>query len=109
MTEAEVWQRLKTAMDPELNENIVDLGLVYQVDVTSSEKKDHFQVHILLTLTTPGCPLAGMFQFILRDALRGLDNFDPETDLDIELTFDPPWTQDMMSDELKAKFGTDEW
>lgn len=107
MNEAEVYERLKTVIDPELNVNIVDLGLVYGVEV--KQEHNRTKIHIVMTLTTPGCPLAGVFNFIVRDAFRDCEDLNPETDVTIELTFDPPWTQEMMSDELKAKFGLDDW
>ena len=99
VTEEQVWERLKTILDPELKINIVDLGLVYKVKVGK-------QIDILMTLTTPGCPLAGMFDALVKHALKKLPGVDVDRDIKIELTFDPPWTADMMSEQAKAEL---EW
>ena len=100
VTEEQVWERLKTILDPELKINIVDLGLVYKVKVGK-------QIDILMTLTTPGCPLAGMFDALVKHALKKLPGVDVDRDVKIELTFDPPWTSDMMSEQAKAELGFD--
>lgn len=101
-----VWKCLKTVQDPELNESIVDMGLIYKVEVNPEADT---KVFIQMTLTTPACPLAGSFQFLIFDALRQIEGLDPESEANIELTFDPPWTQDMMTEELQAKFGFNQW
>lgn len=87
-------------MDPELNVDIVSLGLVYKITITDT-------VHILMTLTSPGCPLAGMFDSLVKESLYGIEGLDINKDVSIELTFDPPWTPDMMSEEVKAELGFD--
>lgn len=94
ITEEQVWERLRTVIDPELKINIVDLGLVYKIQVTSDKRQE---IRILMTLTTPGCPLAGMFEVLIKHKVKG--------DVEIELTFDPPWTADMMSAAAKAELG----
>lgn len=96
-------------MDPELNVDIVSLGLVYDVTVApiQTETGEKPFVHILLTLTTPGCPLAGMFETLIKDALQPLPEFDTSRQVEIEITFDPPWVPDMMSPEAKAELGFD--
>jgi metal-sulfur cluster biosynthetic enzyme len=109
VTETAIRERLTQVKDPELGVDIVSLGLIYDVSVSSkqtSEGEEQY-VHILLTLTTPGCPLAGVFDPMIRDALRGLPGLDAEEDVVIELTFDPPWVVDMMSEEAKAELGFD--
>lgn len=98
ITEEQVWEGLRQVMDPELKINIVDLGLVYKVTVGK-------KIHILMTLTTPGCPLAGMFDTLVNHALKKLPGIDVDRDVHIELTFDPPWTADMMSQQAKAELG----
>jgi metal-sulfur cluster biosynthetic enzyme len=97
-TEKLIWEKLKTVMDPELNIDIVSLGLIYEVKVTKT-------IQIVMTLTTPGCPLAGVFDTIVKDSLRDIDGLDVEKDVSVELTFDPPWTTDMMSEESRAELG----
>ncbi len=99
----EVLQGLDKVIDPELGISIVKLGLIYDVSVSEVDKKT--KVHILMTLTTPGCPLAAIFDSMVKDALYGLPDFDPDHDLSIELTFDPPWVPDMMDAEAKAELG----
>lgn len=102
-------ERLATVMDPELGIDIVSLGLIYDVSMTPMQLSDGVRdkVHILLTLTTPGCPLAGVFDPMIRDSLRGIPNLDVDEDVFIELTFDPPWVVDMMSEEARAELGFD--
>lgn len=95
--------RLQDVIDPELHVNIVDLGLIYTVTV--SQVDDRQAIHILMTLTTPGCPLAGTIQRMVRDALYGLENLNVDRDVDVEITFDPPWTMDLMTEEVKAELG----
>jgi metal-sulfur cluster biosynthetic enzyme len=117
-----IWQRLKKVIDPELGIDLVSLGLIYKVAVNkvrlpqqaslSGNKKhpkqpEKYSVKILMTLTTPGCPLAGTFDTMLREALKGIPGLDVEQDVVIELTFDPPWTAAMMSPTAKAELGFD--
>ncbi len=97
--------RLKTVIDPELNIDIVSLGLVYEVNVEPNTMKPH--VEVIMTLTTPGCPLAAVFDTMVRDALIGLPGLDPDQGLHVKLTFDPPWVPDLMSEEAKAELGFD--
>lgn len=94
-------------MDPELGIDIVSLGLIYDVTVKGIQAEDgeRTHIHILMTLTTPGCPLAGIFETIIKDAFYEIEGLDPDKDISIELTFDPPWFQDMMSEEAKAELG----
>ncbi len=107
ITKDQVYDRLKTVIDPELNVDIVSLGLIYDVSVAVVQlpQGEKHQVHVLMTLTTPGCPLAGSFQFMIKDALKDLPNLDADCDLNIELTFDPPWTIDMMDKETRMNLG----
>ncbi len=90
-----VQKALKSVLDPELNISIVDLGLVYNVEV----KKE--AVKILMTLTTIGCPL---FSLIEQDIYNKLHTMGL-SDVKITLTFDPPWTMEKMSETAKAKLG----
>ena len=106
-----VYGCLSTVMDPELNIDIVSLGLIYDVIVepVDDPEKPHqkYQVFIRMTLTTPGCPLAGMFDGLVKSSLVDLPDLDPDRDVDIELTFDPPWVPDMMTEEARAELGFD--
>lgn len=107
LTTDNIYKCLSTVIDPELNADIVSIGLIYDVTISklqldSGEKE---KIHILMTLTTPGCPLIGVIQQMIKDSLLQIDGVDIEKDLEIELTFDPPWITDMMTEELKAELG----
>ena len=113
MTQAElrqaVWDKLSTVIDPELNLDIVSMGLIYSVDIkladeSSPSQLSRWQVEIEMTLTTVGCPLAGVIQAMMINALSQIDsNSLVKDNITINLVFDPPWTTDMMSDEAKTK------
>lgn len=103
MTRAQVKKVLKTVIDPELGQNIVDLGLIYNIQVTR-DKGQGTSIHITMTLTTPGCPLGGWFVEQVKQAVATGLKISEENVL-VEITFDPPWTQDMMSDEVRAELG----
>ena len=96
--EAAVWTALKTVIDPELSISIVDLGLVYRVVLSEKPK-----VKIYMTLTSMGCPLYSTIQTDMYTALSPLGY--SVDDIEIELTWDPPWNENMMSDEAKAEIG----
>lgn len=102
-TVEQIYSQLKTVLDPELHINIVDLGLIYKVEVT--EQDNHPWIRILMTLTTPGCPLGTVIITMIRDSLAVLPGINPERDIKVEIVFDPPWVQDMMSEEAKAELG----
>jgi metal-sulfur cluster biosynthetic enzyme len=101
VNEEQVREQLKTVKDPELFINIVDLGLVYEVGIRNQEL-GKTKVFILLTLTSPGCPLADTFEGMITKAVKKLEEVN---EVNVELTFDPPWNQDMMSEEAKAELG----
>ena len=105
LTQKTIYDHLDKVIDPELGISIVKLGLIYDVSISKVQDKD--KVHILMTLTTPGCPLAGVFDAMLRDSLHGIPDLDPDQDVSIELTFDPPWVPDMMDAEARAELGFD--
>ncbi len=96
--EAKVREALKEVIDPELRINIVDLGLVYDV------REEKGVVEVEMTLTSPGCPLAGMIDAAVKEAVEKIKGVKK---ISVELTWDPPWTEDMMSDEAKAELGFD--
>jgi len=104
MTEKQVREKLKEVIDPELGVNIVDLGLVYKTEVREVSKVQ--KVHVLMTLTSPGCPLAGMFDGLVKGAVEEIEGVDRKN-IEVELTFDPPWTSELMSKEVKAELGYD--
>lgn len=109
VTSEMVYAGLQTVIDPELHIDIVSLGLIYEVVVTQKTDeagKDYPFVRILMTLTTPGCPLASVFDTMVKDSLGGIAALDRKN-IFVELTFDPPWTADMMSEEARAELGFD--
>lgn len=98
VSEEKVREQLKEVMDPELNINIVDLGLIYEIEV----KEDG--VFILMTLTTPGCPLHGVFDEMVKREAGNLDGLE-EHEIEVELTFEPRWTPEEMSEEARGELG----
>lgn len=94
-TKSIIMKKLKEVTDPELNISIIDLGLVYNVEI----KKE--AVKILMTLTTIGCPL---FSLIEQDIYNKLHTIGL-SDVKITLTFDPPWSMEKMTETAKAKLG----
>ena len=90
-------QVLKTIYDPEIPVDIYELGLIYDVMVST----DH-DVKILMTLTTPNCPVAETLPLEVEEKVKSLDMV---KDAEVEITFDPPWSQDLMSEEAKLELG----
>jgi len=88
---------LKTIFDPEIPVDIYELGLIY--DVFVNENSD---VKILMTLTTPNCPVAESLPQEVKEKVRELDEVN---EVELELTFDPPWTRDLISEEAKLELG----
>lgn len=88
---------LKTIYDPEIPVDIYELGLIY--DVLVNEEND---VKILMTLTSPNCPVAETLPVEVEEKVKSLDMI---KDAEVEITFDPPWTQDLMSEEAKLELG----
>jgi FeS assembly SUF system protein len=86
---------LKTVYDPEIPVDIYELGLIYKVDVA-----DNKDVAVEMTLTAPGCPVAGEMPEMVKTALEGVDGIGTVT---VNMTFDPPWTPEKMSDEAKLE------
>ena len=98
VTKKKVQEKLDLVLDPEMNISIVDLGLVYGVTI----KKGNF-IHILMTLTTMGCPLFGVIE---EDIYLKLSELAIErSKVEIEMTFEPPWDMTRMSKRAKAMMG----
>lgn len=101
-----VWDRLKTCYDPEIPVNIVDLGLVYSVNVTEVEAEDGIaagnKITVRFALTAPGC---GMGDVLKQDIIRKVSELPTVVQSDVDVTFDPPWTQDLMSDAARLQLG----
>ncbi|MDB9712382.1 iron-sulfur cluster assembly protein [Flavobacteriaceae bacterium] len=88
---------LKTVYDPEIPVDIYELGLIY--DVMINEDRD---VKILMTLTTPNCPVAESLPLDIKEKVKSMNEVN---EVEVEITFDPPWSQDLMSDEAKLEIG----
>jgi len=96
-SEAEIIDKLRTIPDPELGISIVDLGLIYGIEIQTAGK-----VCIKMTLTTMGCPL---FSLISQPIKKGLGELAGVKEVEVELTFDPPWTPEKMSEQAKIQLG----
>lgn len=88
---------LRTIFDPEIPVDIYELGLIYDVQV--SEDGD---IHILMTLTSPNCPVAETLPVEVKEKVRSLPD---AKEVEVEITFDPPWTKDMMSEAARLELG----
>jgi FeS assembly SUF system protein len=93
----EIVRVLKTIYDPEIPVDIYELGLIYDVFVN-----EDYEVKILMTLTSPNCPVAESLPQEVNDKVKSLDQV---KDSEIELTFDPPWSKDLMSEEAQLELG----
>ena len=100
-TDEEVREALKMVYDPEIGINIVDLGLIYNVDVSEEGLVD-----LDMTLTAPGCPLSHVIGAQVREALDGIPGL---TDVKLNLVWSPPWNPSMMSQEAKDELGMDQY
>jgi FeS assembly SUF system protein len=90
-------ERLRDVYDPEIPVNIYDLGLIYNVDIDEANK-----ANIIMTLTSPGCPVADMLVDDVRQGALAVENVQ---EVEVELTFDPPWDKSMMSEEARLELG----
>lgn len=91
-------EMLRTVYDPEIPVNVYDLGLIYKIDYTASDKT----LHVDMTLTAPSCPAA---DFILEDVRQKLVSIKGPEKVDLRLVFEPVWCHDMMSEEAKLELG----
>lgn len=96
-----VWMQMKKVYDPEIPINIVDLGLIYDVDVIPLGKGDH-QANIKMTLTAPGC---GMGPTIVGDVQQRVKALPAISHVEVEMVFDPPWGREMMSEAARLELG----
>lgn len=90
--EEKIWEKLRQVQDPEVGVNIVDLGLIYEVSVKEGKVK------IKMTLTTPGCPMHIHFQ---EEVKKKVERLPEVSKVEVELTFDPPWNPERMSEDAK--------
>ncbi len=96
-----IWNQLRTCFDPEIPVNIVDLGLIYRCEVTPLPDGQR-SINVDMTLTAPGC---GMGEILVQDAQEKIAVIPTVADVRVELVFDPPWNQSMMSDEARLQTG----
>jgi probable FeS assembly SUF system protein SufT len=99
--EKQVWEALKTCYDPEIPVNIVDLGLIYDCKLTP-RGENSYQADVKMTLTAPGC---GMGPMLAQDVQNKLLCLDPIDEANVELVWDPPWNQGMMTEAARIQLG----
>ena len=90
-------KELKQVFDPEIPVDVYELGLIYDVFIN-----EDYEVKILMTLTSPNCPVAESLPKEVEDKVKAIDEV---KDAEVEITFDPPWTKDLMSEEAKLELG----
>ena len=99
--EKNCWEVMKTVYDPEIPVNIVDLGLIYHCNVTEIAE-DNNEVHVMMTLTAPGC---GMGPVIQKDVEKGIKGLAGVSSVNVEIVLDPPWSREMMSEVAQVQLG----
>ena len=97
IVESAIIDKLKNVYDPEIPVNIYELGLIYEVNLD-----DELNAHIVMTLTAPNCPVAETMPVEVREAAEAVQEVIAAT---VELTFEPPWTMDMMTEAAKLDLG----
>ncbi len=103
LQEDHVREALKQVIDPELFVNIVDLGLIYVVDVNPVEgEEEKFKVDIKMTMTSPMCPAGPQ---LVAETKKYAGELESVSEVEVEVVMDPPWTQDMMSDDARDELG----
>lgn len=101
LEENDVWEVLKTCYDPEIPVDIVNLGLIYELNI--EQKQDEgARVVVVMTLTAPGCGMGPILAAEVEDKIRVMPNV---REVAVQMVFDPPWSYDMLSDEAKLKLG----
>ena len=95
--EAQIVEAIKTVYDPELPVDVYELGLIYEIDVDEEGFVD-----VLMTLTSPACPVAGQMPIMVKAAVEDVIGVQAA---EVELTWDPPWTQDRMSERARLELG----
>lgn len=103
LNEDQIRESLKQVIDPELFVNIVDLGLIYEVDVQPTEEEaETFNVKVKMTMTSPMCPAGPQ---LVAETRKYAAEVESVQDVEVEVVMDPPWTQDMMSEDAKDQLG----
>ena len=96
VTEKDIRDALKTVKDPELNLDLVVLGLVYDIDVNDRD------VHVVISLTSPMCPVADQIVLDAKNAVAGVEGVE---NCEVNITFDPPWTPDRIAPLIRSSLG----
>jgi len=99
--EKEIWNQLRTCYDPEIPVNVVDLGLIYDCHIEPMNANS-YRVGVKMTLTAPGCGMGPMLQQDVQNKLLSLEAVD---DVSVELVWEPPWNQSMLSEAAKLQLG----
>ena len=97
MSEETIIKELRTIFDPEIPVNIYDIGLIYKIEIINKDS-----VSVLMTLTSPNCPVADSLIQEVDQKIRALDGVEK---LSVELTFEPPWSEDLLTEEAKLELG----
>ncbi len=100
VNERHVWEALRAVYDPEIPVNVVDLGLIYDMAISRRDERNH--VYIKMTLTAPGCGMGPVLADDVKSKVERVPNVD---EVEVEITFDPPWNNDMLTDEAKLTLG----
>ncbi len=104
VAEDKVIDILKQCYDPEIPIDLWNLGLIYNINIQEAFEKDKSDINIIMSLTTPGC---GMGQVMADDIRNKLESLDEVNQAFVEITFEPPWSPEQMTDEAKSKLGFD--
>jgi FeS assembly SUF system protein len=97
LSEETIIKELRTIFDPEIPVNIYDIGLIYKIEIINGDS-----VRVLMTLTSPNCPVADSLIQEVDQKIRALDGVEK---LSVELTFEPPWSEDLLTEEAKLELG----
>jgi probable FeS assembly SUF system protein SufT len=100
--EKNIWEQMRTCYDPEIPVNVVDLGLIYDCQIAPLPDQSGSRVDVKMTLTAPGC---GMGEYLRQDIQNKLLSIEGVDDVNVELVWEPPWNQGMMSDAAKLQLG----
>ena len=95
--EQKIIEQIKRIYDPEIPVNIYELGMIYEIKID-----DDMNAHILMTLTSPNCPVADSLPLEVKEKVKEVEGIN---DAEVEITFDPPWSQDMISEEARLELG----
>lgn len=102
LSESDVFAKLKECYDPEIPVNIVDLGLIYKCEVIFDKNSEVGMVNILMTLTAPGCAMGPV---LVDDIKKSINRFSNVKETNVEVTFDPPWSMESISEVGKLQLG----